>query len=107
MGRTNTVLDLILTPLYLLLVFMIASYIQKRNEHRNPVYRYFTKAVMAHAFGAVALCLIYTLYYNGGDTVNYFDSSYTVLNLWPKHKWEMFDVLMGNTSMENYSLFTN
>jgi hypothetical protein len=107
MGRTNTLLDLILTPFYLLLVFVIASYIQRKHEHKNPVYRYFRAGAMAKAIGAVALCLIYTLYYDGGDTVNYFDTSYTVLNLWPKYKSEFFDVMMGHTTMENYSLFDN
>src|ERR1051326_8048882 len=105
MEHTNTLFDLILTPLYALLVYMIASYIQKKNEHKNPAYKYYTMGAMARCFGAIALCLIYTLYYSGGVTVNYYDSSYTILNLWPKYKYQVLDILGGNTSMENYSYF--
>lgn len=63
--------DLLLTPLYLAVLYFIAYAV--RNRFSN-VYtrRYFIPALTAKFVGAIGLGLIYAYYYGGGDTFNYY-----------------------------------
>jgi hypothetical protein len=60
---------------------------------------------MVKMAGAIALSLIYQLYYQGGDTVGYFETSRAILNVLWKNPATFFDILFGNNSSENYSVF--
>ncbi|ALI99769.1 hypothetical protein [Rufibacter tibetensis] len=63
--------DLLLTPIYLLLFYMIAY--QVRPKATNKLTRkYFIPALTLKLGGAIALGLIYQFYYGGGDTFNYY-----------------------------------
>ena len=63
--------DLLLTPLYLGIFYLIAYGIRGRVTN---VYtrRYFIPALTVKFIGAIALGLIYQFYYGGGDTFNYY-----------------------------------
>jgi hypothetical protein len=63
--------DLFLTPLYLGLLYGLAYAIRPRVTN---VYtrRYFIPALTLKFIGAIAVGLIYTFYYSGGDTIGYF-----------------------------------
>lgn len=100
-----TIFDLLLTPLYLLLIYFISSYIQHKNEKKYPVYKWYTKGLMVKLFGAIAVCMIYQFYYDGGDTTNYFETSHAIANLAFKNFRVFADVFYGNNSRENYSYF--
>lgn len=68
-----TVWDLLLTPLYLLVLSAIA---RKQRDKRYPVGHplrpYYLKALYAKFFGAIFIGLLYQYYYGGGDTFNFF-----------------------------------
>lgn len=66
------ILDLVLLPLYLALVYFLA--IRVRNKHADdPIYqKYYIKGFNYKIFGAIGFALIYLLYYKGGDSINYF-----------------------------------
>ncbi|MDX2301223.1 MAG: hypothetical protein NW226_00430 [Microscillaceae bacterium] len=69
-----TLKDLLLTPIYLLIIYLIAYAI--RNQIKNKQIRtYFIPALHAKIIGALALGLIYQFYYGGGDTYNFFRDS--------------------------------
>ena len=63
--------DLLLTPLYLALFFGLAYAVRSKvtNVYTRP---YFIPALTLKFVGAIALGLIYTFYYSGGDTINYY-----------------------------------
>ena len=63
--------DLLLTPLYLGLIYALAFAVQGQVTN---VYtrKYFIPALTVKLVGAIALGLIYQFYYGGGDTFNYF-----------------------------------
>jgi hypothetical protein len=63
--------DLFLTPLYLVFFYGFAYAIRGRvtNTYTKP---YFIPALTLKFVGAIALGLIYTFYYHGGDTINYY-----------------------------------
>ncbi|RZK32533.1 MAG: hypothetical protein EOO61_16810, partial [Hymenobacter sp.] len=66
--------DLFLTPIFLALFYALAFAIRPRvtNSYTKP---YFIPALTVKFVGAIALGLIYTFYYSGGDTVNYYDQA--------------------------------
>lgn len=76
-----TLLDYLLLPFYLGIVYFIA--IRFRNKHYPPGHTwrpYFITGLTAKIIGAVGIGLIYQYYYGGGgDTVNYFYHS-TIIN---------------------------
>jgi hypothetical protein len=63
--------DLLLTPLYLGLIYALAFAVRGRVTN---VYtrKYFIPALTVKLAGAIALGLIYQFYYGGGDTFNYY-----------------------------------
>jgi hypothetical protein len=72
MGTGVTITDLIFTPLYLFIIYIIARSIVLRNIETKPYYRYFIPGLFAKMFGGIGVCLIYMYYYNGGDTIAYY-----------------------------------
>lgn len=100
-----TIFDLLLAPIYLIIIYFIASYIQHRNINKQPLYKWYTRGLMAKLFGAISVCLIYQLYYSNGDTVAYFETSRAILNLANKDIYVFFDVIRGHVTPENYSCF--
>ena len=63
--------DLLLTPLYLALFYLIAYAIRDRFSNAYTK-RYFIPALTVKFMGAIGLGLIYAYYYGGGDTFNYY-----------------------------------
>jgi hypothetical protein len=100
-----SIFDLLLTPVYILLIYIISSFIQKNKERQNPLYKWYVKGLMVKIFGAIALCLIYQLYYDGGDTVNYFETARAIGNVAFKDFGVFLDMMQGHTTYENFSYF--
>ena len=74
--------DLIVTPILLILVYMLAMII--RNWVTDDVNRkYFIPGLTLKIIGSITLGLIYQFYYKGGDTFNYFERG-------SKYIWEAF-----------------
>jgi hypothetical protein len=68
-----TLWDLLLSPIYLLVLSAIA---RKMRDIRYPpghaLRRYFMPGLYVKFFGAIFIALVYQYYYGGGDTFNYF-----------------------------------
>lgn len=103
------IFDFILTPLYVLVILLMALNYQKKKEVENPEYRYFTSGLLAKIIGGLAFLLIYIYYYSSsdGDTVMYYNTSSTLLNL-VGHNFTVFSsIMLGNATPENHSFFNN
>ena len=74
--------DLIVTPLVIMLVYVIA-YAVRPWLTDNTTRVYFFPALTLKIFGALALGFIYQFYYSGGDTFNYHTHG-------SRHIWEAF-----------------
>jgi hypothetical protein len=57
--------------------------------------------------GGISLCLIYTLYYNGGDTVNYMDDGVCMMRLMFIDFTGFYQVMTKGLSTENYYYFSD
>ena len=78
------IFDLLLSPFYILLVFIIAANYNRINYNirKKDYYKYFLPALAFKIFGGICLCLVYTYYYtDGGDVTNYFYTSSTFINV--------------------------
>src|ERR1051326_1685293 len=97
--------DAVVTPFYIIALIFFANAIRSRNETEMPEYRFFPWGLYAKIVGAIAVCLIYTFYYDGGDTVNYFTSTQAFANLLEKDPSSFIRVMIEKPSPENFTCF--
>lgn len=68
-----TTWDLILTPIYLVvLIFIAKSHRDKHYPKGHPLHSYYLKGLYLKFGGAIFIALIYQYLYRGGDTFNFF-----------------------------------
>lgn len=97
------IFDLLLTPFYILIVFIIAGnyYRLNYNKRKKEHYRYFLPALACKIFGGICLCFIYTYYYTeGGDVTNYYFTSCTYINVLLNGDFERFFSLFSLTAID-------
>ncbi len=99
-----SIFDALLTPIYFLIFLIIANGYQKRKQIVNPAYKFYTRGLVVKMCGAISICLIYQLYYTGGDTVNYFLTAKAILNMADKD-FGVFIGMMSDNSVEAFSNF--
>ena len=64
-----TIWDIVLFLPYLLLIYIFANIIEKRNIVENPAYAYYKKGLLVKIAGGFIFCTIYCFYYGGGDSI--------------------------------------
>ncbi len=101
-----SVLDIILMPVYIIIMFAIARKIVQDHEN-EPAYEYFLKGLYLKIIGSLALCLIYLFYYQGGDTINYMSDARVLMRLASIDLGSFFDILFNGINKEKYSVFNN
>jgi len=66
-------LNYLLLPIYLALVYSIAyRYRDNHYKKNHPWRKFFIPALSFKIFGAIFIGMVYSLYYKGGDTIDYF-----------------------------------
>ncbi|MDQ3193221.1 MAG: hypothetical protein M3Q58_16680 [Bacteroidota bacterium] len=99
------VFDILLPPFYLLIIYIIAYFIYKKNRETNISYKYFIAGLTAKIIGAVFLTLIYVFYYNeAGDTINYYSTSVAFTNVLLKKDLLAFFELWLNLGDTYYTI---
>ncbi|MCC7051424.1 MAG: hypothetical protein IT239_06585 [Bacteroidia bacterium] len=101
-----SILDFIVAPIYFMLIFFIAQLYQTKKQKKEPIYKYYKWGIFAKMIGALGLIIIYTQYYKGGDTTNYYHSSKALSNMLFKdfHTfWQIF--AYSDMSLENLFAF--
>jgi len=91
------------TTAFLILIF--AFMYQSRKQRKDPAYKYFLPGLIAKIFGTFVFCSIYLFYYDGGDTISYFESSMAMVNLFYKSPGNYFEVMISAPNAEMRSLF--
>jgi hypothetical protein len=97
--------DLIVTPLLLIIIYIIAYYLRPRlTDHVTR--KYFFPALTIRIFGALALGFIYQFYYGGGDTFKYHTyGSRAILNVFFKSPEDFFNLLLWGDGTESFNKF--
>lgn len=88
-----SLVDFLVTPLYLAIIFLLAKRIKDKRIEQEPYYRYFLPGLFIKIAGGIGVCLIYTLYYKGGDTVLYFDNGQLLAKMFIKNPDKMLEIL--------------
>ena len=91
-----TYLDIILVPIYLVVILLICSNIKSKNIAQFPEYKYFTKGISFKLLGVSAFISIYLFYYGGGDTVAYFKGAKAMSKLAFSNPKAYWDILFNN-----------
>jgi len=99
--------DIVLPPLYLLIILIFGYFYQQSKIRKHPEYKYFLKGLVLKIFGGIAFACIYLFYYDGGDTTLYYDSCLSLLNMAGVSLTKFLGILAGNLTAENKSLFSN
>jgi hypothetical protein len=89
-------LDFLLAPFVAGIILAIGK--SFRNKHYpagHPYHRYFMPALIVKLSGAVVICLIYTYYYSGGDTVNYFYHAQVINHSFTKSPFDWIKLLLA------------
>ncbi len=74
-----TIWDLVLSPVYLLILVAIAKRQRdKRYPVGHPLRKYFLPGLWVKFGGAIFIALVYQFYYGGGDTFNFFHHSQVI-----------------------------
>jgi hypothetical protein len=74
-----TVLDYVLLPFFLAIIYGVAYTIRKRRyPPKHPWRKYYIPALTVKVIGAIFIGVIYAYYYKGGDTFNYFFHSQVI-----------------------------
>jgi hypothetical protein len=105
MEPTIDIWDLILTPFYLFVIYLIAYRIKATYIIKYPEYKYFVKGLTFKIIGAILFALVYEYYYGGGDTTTYFRDSRVLSKMLFYKPLVGLSILAGNISVENYSAF--
>jgi hypothetical protein len=79
--------------------------VQKRYLEDFPEYRFYIPALTMKVLGGIGLCLVYTLYYKGGDTTQYFSDSVTVNKLLFTNPAAGLDVILNGLTREKLVYF--
>jgi len=94
-------IDFVLLPIYFTLIVYWARNIKQKRIADNPLYKYYTKGLIAKLFGGLAVCFIYIFHYKGGDTIGFFQSGRLLALLLSGDTPAFFSVMAGNLSPEN------
>lgn len=100
-----TGVDLVLIPFYAALIFFLGRRIQQQRIQENPLYKYYTKGLLAKLVASILVCLVYIFYYGGGDTIGYFESARLVSRMVFINPGVYFSVLSGTLTHDNLSVF--
>lgn len=99
--------DILLPPIYLILILVIAYKYSSNKQNKNKLYRYFLPGLVVKIFGAIALGLVYFFYYGGGDTVNYHATATTLVNVLYDSPKDFFYLYFGSPLPSEYYLMNS
>lgn len=95
----------VMLGIYCIVIFGATFARQVLKVKTNPLYRYYGWGVLIKVLSSVIFCVIYIYYYNGGDTVSYYETSRALVNLGMKNFSGYVDVMSSSPSLSGYLTF--
>jgi hypothetical protein len=89
-----TPFDIIYSIVLFFIIIAFSSSIVNKNIASKPYYKVYKKGLILKVFGAIAFCLIYALYYKGGDTVNYFKGVNAMFEVFKNNPIKYFQLFL-------------
>jgi hypothetical protein len=100
-----SLVDFLYGPIAFIIIVIMARVRKYKMIKTNPEYKYYTKGLYVKLLGGLSLCLIYSLYYGGGDTVNYFSDGVCMMRLLFEDPTGFFVVMRDGLDISNYFYF--
>ena len=98
-----TIWDLVLSPIYLLILVAIAKRIRDRKYPKgHPLRNYYLPGLYVKFGGAIFIALIYQYYYRGGDTYNFFMHSRVINSALENSFTNWLELLARRSPMVRY-----
>lgn len=101
------IFDLLLPPIYLVIILFIAYKYKRKHQHKHDAYKYFLPGLIAKISGAIALGLIYSFYYKGGDTTNYHFTANALINVLFNNPSDFVYVYFGSPHVSEFYLMNS
>ena len=101
----TSVTDFILAPVLLVAILLFTRFYVVSKVKDAPEYKYFFTGIALKLFGAFGLWFIYTFYYAGGDTFQYYESAVVTNDLIYKNPASFFSIWLGHHDIGKYALF--
>lgn len=98
--------EFVLSFFYVAILYIYFARQKNLHVKRAPEYRFFLMGLLARVLGGVAYALVYTYYYDGGDTKGYFYSAATISNLFFEYPDRFFRVVFSGNDPSILELFT-
>ena len=98
--------DIFLGIVYLGIIYTIAYGLKSRQQKKGLDSQYFIGGLTAKLIGVTAFCLIYGLYYGGGDTIDYYNGSLALANLMTEDFDAFCSIVFDNELEKNLNAFT-
>jgi hypothetical protein len=98
--------DLIFTPILLIIIFIVARIYRNRMIEHHPEFKYYLPGLAAKLFGGFGLIMVYTLYYPGGDTVQYYMDAMCLVKMFMSDTFTFFKVMFNPHDPNVYYYFT-
>lgn len=76
-----SLMDAVIAPILIIIIFYFEKSRKDKKIGDHPEYKYYIPGLLLKMFGAISVCLVYTLYYQGGDTVNYYTDAVSLSKL--------------------------
>lgn len=102
-----SLVDFIVSPFYLFLILFFANRYAKNKRETDNSYRYFLPGLCVKIIGGIMLALVYTIYYPGGDTVQYFKDAVILKKLMFFDFNNFWAAFTSKPSLNNLALFNS
>lgn len=99
--------DLVLTPIYILFILLIARAVKKRRIENEEIFKFYTPALIMKLIGGISVCLVYTNYYSGGDTTNFYNDAVLFNKVLFNDPAGYFYLMTHSVTEIDFSLFNN
>jgi hypothetical protein len=92
-----SLVDLIVPPILIIIIFLVSKSRQLKNIEANPSYKYYMWGLWMKIIGGVAVCMIYLFYYGFGDTMNYYNDCVVMVNLFFKSPGSVLKIILESS----------
>jgi len=97
--------DLIVTPFYILVILLIAYGYQINNKKNFLVANYFLGSYFLRILGGMAFACVYAFYYGGGDTLNYHHDSTIISGALRNSPLQGIELLFTSPNLKNTNTY--
>lgn len=99
--------DAILAPFWILLIILFAFIIRDFTITDTKLKKYFIHGLILKILGGVGVCLVYQLYYSGGDTVAYYKTAQYINKAFWENIYDAFYLIFRTVKTKEEELLFN